>query len=91
MKLLGMGLDCFGGYFVHEWILAEGIADQQILSSFVVEVVGCNVLPQTFRDFSLEHRLHQLGYFVLSAWGTSYDIVGYICISAGPIYHCSGE
>ena len=38
--LLGKELGCFGGYFVHIWILAEGIADKQKLFSFVGEVVS---------------------------------------------------
>ena len=87
MKFLGKGLGCFGGDFIHEQVLTEGITDGQILFSFEDEVVGGDVLPWTFRDVLENHRLHQLGCFVISAQGTSSYIVGYICINAGPIYH----
>ena len=49
---MGKGLDCFEEYFVHIQMLAEGIIEEQILSSFVGEVVDSNVLPHTFRDVS---------------------------------------
>ena len=45
LKFLGEGMGCLGGYSVHEWILVECIADEQILCSFVCKVISGDVLP----------------------------------------------
>ena len=45
LQVHAQGLGRLGGYFINEGILAEQIDDQQVLSTLVGEVIGCDLLP----------------------------------------------
>ena len=56
-ELLGEGKGRLGHGFVEEGVLAEQIANQGVISALVVEIICCNLLPQTIGDVSGQHGL----------------------------------
>ena len=83
--MLGQGIGRFGCDFGEEEVLAEEIADEQVLFAFVCEVVSCDLLPWAIGDIAGEHGLCKGRGFVLGADSASADIICYICIDARPL------
>ena len=75
--------------FGEEGVLAEEIADEQILFAFVGKIVSCDLLLQVNRDDPREHWLSKGRGFVLAVDSASVDVICYICIDAGPVYYLS--
>ena len=87
MQVLGQGVCRLGHDFLKERVLAEEIADEQVLFAFVGEVVSCNHLPQAIRDIAGKHGLCRGRGFVLGAGSALADINSYISVDAGSV-HC---
>ena len=56
----------------------------------MVEVIGCNFLPQAVRDVLGQHGLRWMGSLVFSAYVAPLDIADYISIDAAPVHCLSG-
>ena len=61
------------------------VAYEQVFLPLAGKVVSGDVLPWTSGDITGKHWLHLLGCFMLSAWGISSHIVGYVCINTWPV------
>ena len=55
LRVLGQGIGGLGCDFRQEGVLAEEIADKQVLLAFMGEVIGCNLLPLAVGDVSGRH------------------------------------
>ena len=77
-----------GHDFVEKGVLAEEIADEQVLFAFVGEVVSFDLLPWAIGNIPGEHGLCRWRGFVLDGDSALVDVISYICINAWQ-RHCS--